>query len=80
MIYAYEPLAYFYGMKPQEYWSCECRQMILFCEVCSMRRIENFKEGVIVQEAVTDKLIQADGMNKRPKVIPLKKMFKGLFG
>lgn len=66
-------------MKPQEYWNCEYRQMVLFCEINSIKQLENFRENVIIQEAVSDKLIQADGMNKRPKVIPLKKMFKELF-
>ena len=34
---------------------------------------------IILQEAMTDKMIKADSMSKRPKVIPLKKMFSKLF-
>lgn len=34
---------------------------------------------IVLQEAVTDKLIKADSMRKRPKVVPLKKTFNKLF-
>lgn len=40
---------------------------------------EDFKQDVILQEAATNKLIQADSMSKKPKIVPLKKMFKELF-
>lgn len=79
LIYSYEPLAYYFGLKPNEFWECTYREVVLFCEVGSMRRKECFKSDVILQEAVTNKLIGADGMNKRPKVVPLRKMFEGVF-
>lgn len=41
--------------------------------------IDEFKMQIQLQEATTDKLIKADSMSKRPKVIPLKKMFSKLF-
>lgn len=66
-------------MKPKEFWDCNYREIILFCEINSIKQNESFKTDIILQEAVTNKLIQADGMNKKPKVIPLKKMFKELF-
>lgn len=80
-MYSYEPLAYYFGMKPNEFWECTYREVVLFCEVSSIRRNESFKSDVVLQEAVTNKLIQADGMTmgKKAKVIPLKKMFKNLF-
>ena len=80
-MYGYEPLAYYYGMKPQEFWDCSYREVIVYCEANCARTMENFKTNVIIQEATTDKLIRADGMNmgKKAKVIPLKKMFKELF-
>lgn len=40
---------------------------------------EDFKQEVILQEAVTNKLIQADALNPKAKVIPLGKTFKELF-
>lgn len=78
-MYAYEPLAYYFGMKPHEFWDCTYREVVLFCEINSIKKNEGFKSDVILQEAVTNKLIQADGMNKKPKVVSLKKMFEGLF-
>lgn len=44
-----------------------------------VRILDDFKMQIMLQEAVTDKLIKADSMSKRPKVIPLKKMFAKLF-
>jgi len=78
---SYEPLAYYFGMKPNEFWECTYREVVLFCEVNSIRKNESFKSNVVLQEAVTNKLIQADGMSmgKKAKVISLKKMFKDLF-
>ena len=80
LVYAYEPLAYYFGMKPNEFWNCTYREVVLFCEINSMRKNDNFKANINLQEAVTNKLIQADGMNKRPKIVPLRKMFEELFG
>lgn len=67
-------------MKPNEFWDCTYREVALFCEINSMRKNDNFKANINLQEAVTNKLIQADGMNKRPKIVPLRKMFEELFG
>lgn len=44
-----------------------------------VRTVDEFKHEITLQEAVTDKLIRADSMTKRPKVIPLRKTFKKLF-
>lgn len=79
LVYAYEALAYYFGMGPSEFWECTYREVVLFCEVNLIERNESFKLDVVLQEAVTNKLIGADGMSKRPKVVPLRKMFKGLF-
>jgi hypothetical protein len=40
---------------------------------------DDFKRNIVLQEAVTDKMIQADSMSRRPKIVPLRKMFKELF-
>ena len=38
------------------------------------------KENINLYDAVTDKMIQADAfLNKKPKVVSLRKMFKELF-
>ena len=49
------------------------------CNVTFDGDIDDFKRNIILQEAVTDKMIQADSMNKKPKIVPLKKVFNQLF-
>lgn len=45
----------------------------------SIKTIEDFKQQITLQEAVTDKMIQADSMSKKPKIVPLRKKFEELF-
>lgn len=66
-------------MKPDEFWNCEYRHTNTFLQTNMVRILDDFKMQIILQEAVTDKLIKADSMSKRPKVISLKKMFAKLF-
>ena len=66
-------------MKPYEFWNCEYRYINTFIQTNMVRMLDDFKMQIMLQEAVTDKLIKADSMSKRPKVIPLKKMFAKLF-
>lgn len=66
-------------MKPHEFWNCDYREMVLYCEINSKRVNEDFKSNIILEDASTNKMIQSHPLNKRPKIIPLKKMFKELF-
>lgn len=66
-------------MKPEEFWNCEYRYINTFIQTNMIKLLDDFKIQIILQEAVTDKLIKADSISKRPKVIPLKKMFAKLF-
>lgn len=66
-------------MKPEEFWNCEYRQVNLYLQTNMFKIVDDFKMQIQLQEAVTDKLIKADSMTKRPKVIPLRKMFVKLF-
>lgn len=66
-------------MKPTEFWSATYREVLLYCQVNLAKVSDEFRQDVVIQEASTDKLIQADAMREKPKVIPLKKMFKKLF-
>lgn len=50
-----------------------------FCQANLIRLQDDFKRNIILQEAVTDKMIQADSMSKKPKIVPLKKMFSEIF-
>lgn len=66
-------------MKPEEFWASEYRAINLFLQTNMTKILDDFKIQIVLQEAVTDKLIKADSMSKRPKVVPLKKMFAKLF-
>lgn len=66
-------------MKPQEFWNCEYKTINIYLQTNMTKILDDFKLQIVLQEAVTDKLIRADSMSKRPKVIPLKKMFAKLF-
>lgn len=55
------------------------KEIYLFCEMQSVRVLEDLKKEIQVQEAVTDKLIGASMVQKNPRVISLKSMFEKLF-
>ena len=76
---ALEPLAYYFNVKPEEFWNCEYRQINSYLQTNMIKMLDEFKMQIVLQEAVTDKLIKADSMSKRPKVVPLKKSFNKLF-
>ena len=67
-------------MKPKEYWDSTYREINIFTQSNICRILDELRNQVQVQEASTDKLIQADGMSmKHPKIIPIRDSFKGLF-
>ena len=66
-------------MKPEEFWNSEYKQINSYLQINMIKLLDDFKMQITLQEAVTDKLIKADSMSKRPKVIPLRKMFNKLF-
>jgi hypothetical protein len=66
-------------MKPEEFWNSEYRQIDSYLQINMIKILDDFKMQITLQEAVTDKLIKADSMSKRPKIIPLRKMFSKIF-
>lgn len=67
-------------MKPEEFWNSTYREINTFTQSNFYRTIDNFKQEIQLQEAVTDKLILADAMsNKKPKIQSLFKVFEKLF-
>lgn len=67
-------------MKPYEFWNSTYREINLYTQANLSHNIDNFRQEIRLQEAVSSKLIMADAMsNKRPKVIPLYDTFKELF-
>lgn len=79
MVYGLEPLAYYFNLSPHEFWNTRYKEIYLYCEIQFIRIVEDFKQEITLQEAVTDKLLQGDSMRKKPKIVPLRKMFSELF-
>lgn len=67
-------------MKPYEFWNSRYREIKLYSQSNLSHSIDDFRQEIRLQEAVTNKLIMADAMsNRRPKIIPLQKTFESLF-
>lgn len=67
-------------MKPNEFWNSTYREINIFTQSNLCHLMDDFRQDIRLQEAVTDKLIQADAMsNRRPKVVPLQKTFEKIF-
>ena len=80
LIYALEPLCYYFKMKPSEFWNCTYRKLNIYTQSNLCHLMDDFRQEIKLQEAATDKMIMADAMsNKRPKIIPLQKTFEKLF-
>lgn len=67
-------------MKPQEFWDSTYREIKIYTQSNLCHIMDDFRQEIKLQEAVTDKMILADAMsNKRPKIIPLQKTFEKIF-
>ncbi len=74
-----EPLAYYFNLTPNEFWNATYRQVNTYIQAQIIKILDDFKRNIQLDEAVTNKLIRADSMSKKPKVIPLRETFKNLF-
>lgn len=66
-------------MKPFEFWNSTYREINVFIQVHLIKIKDDIKREINLQEAVTNKLIRADSMSKRPKIIPIRNSYKELF-
>ena len=67
-------------MKPNEFWNSTYREINIFTQSNLCKIMDQFRQEIQLQEAVTDKLIMADSMStRRPKIVPLHKTFEKLF-
>lgn len=67
-------------MNPNEFWNSTYKEINIYTQANLCRIIDEFKQEIKLQEAITDKLIMADAMsNRKPKIIPLQKTFENLF-
>lgn len=72
IIYAIEPLAYYFDLKPQEFWNSRYLEINTYCQAHLVRIIVDLQRGVNLQKSVTNKLIRADSMSKNPKIFPIR--------
>ena len=74
-----EFLAYYFDMKPYEFWNSRYLEINAYCQTHLVKIIDDLKREINLQEAVTNKLIRADSMSRNPKVIPVRDNYKELF-
>ena len=74
-----EPLAYYFDMKPHEFWNSEYSKINVYCQTHLIKIIDDLKCEINLQEAVTNKLISGDCMNQNAKIIYIKDNYKKLF-
>ena len=79
LIYAIEPLAYYFDMKPYEFWNSRYLEINIYCQAHLVRIIDDLKREINLQEVVTNKLIRADSMSKNPKIELIRNSYQGLF-
>lgn len=66
-------------MKPSEFWNSTYREINVYTQVNLAKMTDNLKTKINLQEAVTNKLIRADSMSKRPKIELIRDNYKELF-
>lgn len=74
-----ERLAYYFDMKPYEFWNSRYLEINVYCQSHLIKIIDDLKREINLQEAVTNKLIRADSMSKNPKIILIRDNYKDLF-
>ncbi len=79
MLYATEPLCYYFDMKPREFWNSTYREINIYIQTHLVKIVDDLKREINLQEAVTNKTIMADSMSKKPKIIPIRDSYKDLF-
>lgn len=79
LIYSIEPLAYYFDMKPHEFWNSRYIEINTYCQAHLIKIIDDLKREINLQEAVTNKLIRADSMSKNPKIVLIRESYEELF-
>lgn len=80
MIYATSELAYYCGLKPNEFWDMSYKEVTIYCQSRLAYINDRLKENIIVEDASTNKILNADPLlNKYPKINSLTKIFNKLF-
>lgn len=66
-------------MKPAEFWNSTAREVYTYFNSRAIRKLDDFRNEINLQEAVTNKLLAGDCMNKNSKILMIKDSFSELF-
>lgn len=66
-------------MKPSEFWNSTAREVYTYFNSRAIRKLDDFRNEINLQEAVTNKLLAGDCMNKNSKILMIKDSFPELF-
>lgn len=66
-------------MKPSEFWNSTYREINVFVQMYLIKIKDDLKREINLYEVITNKMIKADSMSKRPKIIPIRDSYKELF-
>lgn len=72
-------MAYYFDLKPQEFWNSRYLEINTYCQAHLVKIIDGLKREINLQEAVTNKLIRADSMSKNPKIVLIRDSYEELF-
>jgi hypothetical protein len=79
MLKSVELLAYYFDIKPAEFWNGKYLEINAYCQIHLAKAIDDLKREINLQEAITNKLIRADSMSKNPKIELIRNNYKELF-
>lgn len=74
-----EPLAYYFGLKPQDFWNGTFREINIYCQANIAKHKDKLKQDIDLQENATNKLISGDCMNQNAKIILIRDSYKELY-
>lgn len=66
-------------MKPNEFWNATLREVYEYANSRIAKKIDDFKQEINLQEAVTNKLIAGNCMNEKAKILLIRDSFPELF-
>ncbi len=79
LIYALERACYYFDMKPFEFWNSTVREVYTYFNSRAIRRLDDFRDEINLQEAVTNKILAGDCMNEKAKILMIRDSFSELF-
>lgn len=66
-------------MKPSEFWNSTAREVYTYFNSRAIRKLDDLRNEINLQEAVTNKLLAGDCMNEKAKILMIRDSFPELF-